>query len=168
MSVIRMKGLDGIDMADIPSDGSIPTTWTHIGVTYRDEATLTEDDPTETNHLSNENDDPEESDIVGGAKKLSFNLIDYDPDNLVKFMGGTATGTAPDKAWEAPAQKDKIEKAFRVRSKNGQYLIFPRVSFWAKVDYKLAPSGIAKVLVVGTVMTPAGAGVPPMKKGKLA
>lgn len=163
-----MKGLDGIDIADIPSDGSIPTTWTHIGVTYRDEALLTEDDPSETNHYSNENDDPEESDISGGAKKLSFNLIDYDPDNLVKYMGGAATGTAPDKAWEAPPQKDKIEKAFRVRSKNGQYITFPRVSFWAKVDYKLAPSGIAKVLVVGTVMTPAGAGVPPMKKGKLA
>jgi hypothetical protein len=165
-----MKGLLGIDIADIPVGGGVPLVggWGSIGVTYRDEATLAEDDPTETEHFSNENDDPEESDITSGKRKLTFALIDFDPDTLVKFMGGTATGTGSAKVWNAPAQKSKIEKAFRLKSKNGYYITFPRVSFSAKLDYKLAPSGIAKVIVTGTVMTPTGAGVASVIKGTLA
>lgn len=163
MSELRMKALAGIDIADIPVGGGVPDAedFVSIGVTYRDEATLSEDDPTETEHYSNENDDPEESDIASGKRKLSFALIDYTPATLVKYMGGAVVSGA----WEAPAQKSKIEKAFRIRSKNGQYIILPRVSFIGKIDYKLAPSGIAKVMVSGTVMTPAAAGVASVIKG---
>lgn len=170
MAEIRMKGLSGIDIADIPVGGGVPATedWDSVGVTVRDEASLSEDDPTEIEHLSNENDDPEESDISAGKRKLSFNLIDYDPDTLVKYLGGTVSGTGDAKTWNAPAQREKIEKAFRLKSKNGQYITFPRVSFYAKVDYQLGPTGIAKILFVGTVMTPTGSGIASMIKGKLA
>lgn len=165
MSVQILTGLDGIDMADIPEGGGLATVWTPVGSTYRDEATLEEADPTETDHLSNESDDPIAKDIAGGKKTLKFNLVDFDPDNLVKYLGGTATGTAP-KVWNAPAQKELTEAAFRIRSKNGGYISFPRCSFFAKADYKLAPSGIAKVIVTATVMSPTGA-VAPMIKGTL-
>lgn len=170
MSEMRMKGLAGIDMADIPVGGGVPADvdFTAVGVTYRDEATLTEDDPTETEHYSNENDDPEESDITAGKRKLTFALIDWTPVALAKFMGGTVTGTGATEKWEAPNQKSKIEKAFRIRSKNGYYITFPRVSFYAKLDYNLAPSGIAKVMVAGTIMTPTGTGVKSVIKGTLA
>ena len=168
MAEQRMKGLLGIEMADIPVGGGVPAEldWESIGVTYRDEATLTEDDPTITEHFSNENDDPEESDMAAGKRTLGFTLIDMTPAKLVKFMGGTATGDPV--VWNAPAQKSKIEKAFRLKSKNGQYLTFPRVSYTAKLDYNLAPSGIAKVIVSGTVMTPAAEGVSSIIKGTVA
>jgi len=170
MAELRMKGLAGIEMADIPVDGGVPAEldWESIGVTYRDEATLAEDDPTETEHFSNENDDPEESDITAGKRKLTFALIDFDPEALVKFIGGTATGVGAAMVWNSPSQKAKIEKAFRLKSKNGYYITFPRVSFSAKLDYKLAPSGIAKVMVAGTVMTPTGAGIASVIKGTVA
>jgi len=165
-----MKGLAGVDMADIPVGGGVPDAedFTSVGVTYRDEATLTEEDPTETEHFSNENDDPEESDITAGKRKLTLALIDFDPATMVKFMGGTVTGEGAAAKWEAPSQKSKYEKAFRIRSKNGQYITFPRVSYYAKLDYNLAPSGIAKIMVVGTVMTPTGAGIKSIIKGTLA
>lgn len=166
MAEQRMKGLAGIDIADIPVGGGIPATgdWATVGVTYRDEASVTEDDPTLTEHFSNENDDPEESDMASGKRTLAFTLIDFTPATLVKFIGGTAVGDV----WNAPAQKAKIEKAFRLRSKNGQYITFPRVSFISKLDYNLAPSGIAKVIIVGTVMAPGAVGVSSVIKGTLA
>ncbi|MFH1119531.1 MAG: hypothetical protein V1775_06875, partial [Bacteroidota bacterium] len=77
-------------------------------------------------------------------------------------------GVAPAERWEAPAQKAKIEKEFRLLSKNGQFITLPRVSFYAKLDYKLAPSGIAKIVVVGTVMTPTGVGIRSIIKGPIS
>ncbi len=166
---LRMKGLAGIDMAEIPADGGapLPNAYTSIGVTYRDEATFVEDDPSEIEHFSNENDDPEESDVVAGKKKLSFTLIDFDPDNLVKYLGGTVTGTGADKTWSAPSSKQMYEKAVRIRSKNGQTLVIPRFSFYAKIDYKLAPDGIAKLIVTGTVLTPKSPTTATLIKGNL-
>ncbi len=160
MSEKRLLGLAGIDMATIPPDGSVApdVDFTFIGATYRDEATLSEDDPTVTEHFANEYDDPIESDITGGKKKLTFTLIDWTPETLVQYFGGAVDGLGTAKQWLAPVQKTKFERAFRIRSKTGnQYITFPRVSCYAKYDYKLAPSGIAKILVVGTVMTPVDA-----------
>ena len=171
MAETRLKGLLGIDVAPLPVGGGVPATgdWVSAGVTYRDEATLTEDDPTETEHFSNENDDPEESDMATGKKKISFALIDYTPSNLVKWFGGTASGTGATLKWEAPATRSKVEMSVRLKSKNGNhYITFPRVSLFAKVDYKLAPSGIAKILVTGVVLTPTGSGVSSMIKGVTA
>jgi hypothetical protein len=167
MSEIRLKGLAGIDMADIPVGGGVPldAAWTSVGVTYRDEASLTEEDPTVTEHFSNENDDPEESDMASGKRTLAFTLIDFTPATLVKFVGGETSGTGDTLAWNAPAQKAKIEKAFRLRSKNGHYITLPRVSFTSKLDYNLAPSGIAKVLITGTVMSPGDTDVSSIIKG---
>lgn len=170
MSIQRIKGLAGIDFAEIPNDGGIALAadFDPIGVTYRDEATLTEDDPTEIEHYSNENDDPEESDMSTGKKKIVFALIDWEPDNVVKYLQGTASGVGAEKKWSAPLAKVKFEKAVRLRSKNGQYMIFPRVSLVAKLDYKLAPSGIAKIIVTGIVLVPQKTGTTPMEVGTLA
>lgn len=170
MAIQRIKGLAGIDFADIPIDGGIALAadFDPIGVTYRDEASLTEDDPTEIEHYSNENDDPEESDMSTGKKKIVFALIDWDPDNVVKYLQGTASGVGDAKIWSAPLSKLKFEKAIRLRSKSGQYMIFPRVSMVAKLDYKLAPSGIAKIIVTGTVLVPTLAATSPLVVGKLA
>jgi hypothetical protein len=169
MSEIRLLGLAGIDMADVPVGGGVPldADFDFIGATYRDEALIGEDDPTETNHFANEYDDPIESDITGGKKKLTFTLTDWSPENLAKYLGGTTEGVGAAMKWLAPAQKTKYERAFRIRSKTaGQYITHPRVSCYAKYDYKLAPTGIAKVLIVGVVMTPEDAA--PMITGTLA
>ena len=169
MSEIRLTGLAGIDMADVPVGGGVPidADFDFIGATYRDEASVTEEDPTETEHFANEYDDPIESDITGGKKKLTFTLTDWSPENLAKYLGGTTEGIGALMKWKAPVQKTKFERSFRVRSKtNRQYITYPRVSCYAKYDYKLAPTGIAKVLVVGIVMTPVAAA--PMITGTLA
>lgn len=106
--------------------------------------------------------------MASGKRTLAFTLIDFTPAKLVDFIGGEVTGSGATEAWNAPAQKSKIEKAFRLKSKNGYYMTFPRVSFTAKLDYNLAPSGIAKVLVTGTIMTPAADGVSSIIKGTVA
>ena len=170
MSEQRLKGLLSIEIADLPVGGGVPleADWDVVGKTYRDEATLTEDDATTNDHFSNEADDPEESDMVAGKKKLKFSLIDFTAATLVKYLGGTATGTAPAQVWNAPASKTAIEKAFRLKSKNGYYITLPRVSFIGKVDYTLSPTGIAKVIVDGTVLAPTDGTSSSVIKGTVA
>jgi hypothetical protein len=170
MAELRMKGLAGIDLAPLPTGGGIPADgeFVSIGVTYRDEASLKQADPTSIEHFSNENDAPEESDMISGVDEISLALIDWDPDTILKHFGGTVTGTGTTKKWSAPASQAKVESAMRIRSKNGQYFIFPRVSYYAKKDYDLAPKGIAKILIKATVMQPTGTGIAPVIKGTLA
>lgn len=170
MAEERIKGLAGVDFAPVVTTTTgIPAVgaWVAAGVTYRDEASLTEDDGTDTEHYSNENDDPEESDTVPGKKKLVLAFIDWTPANCVKWFGGTISGAGATEVWEAPVSRSKQELAVRLRSKNGKYITLVRVSFSSKIDYKLAPSGIAKMVISGTVLASAVAGGTPMIKGKL-
>lgn len=169
MSTKVIKGIAGIDMAPIPVGGgmALAADFVSVGSTYRDEAKLTEADPAEVEHYSNECDDPVEADVVGGKKEITFALTDFSPVNLQKHLGGTVTGVAPDDKWEAPAVKTITERALRVRSRNGKYMLFTRVALSGKVDYDLSPKGIAKVMVKGLILAPELAGTASMEKGTL-
>jgi len=170
MSTKMMKGLAGIDSAPLPVAGGIPATadLVFIGNTEKDQAKVTEADPTETEFYANETDDPIDSDITGGKKTLEFTLFDVAEANLLAWLGGTVSGTGATTTWNSPGQKATFEKSFRVRSKDGQYLIFPRVKFAAKVDYDLSNKGFFKVAVKGTILTPTGTGIASMVKGTLS
>lgn len=159
-SVTIMKGLAGIDMADIPTDGSVATTWTFIGPTEKDQAKLTEADATESEYLCNESDDPLDIDVTGGKKTIEFTIMDVAEDNLLKWFGGAVDGTGATKIWTAPATKAAFQKEFRIRSKNGLYIALPRVNYYAKADYEMKPGGYWKVMVKGTILTPVGTAAP--------
>lgn len=165
MAEQRIIGLAGIDYAAVPASG-VPVSWTALGATYRDEATLAEADPTETEHYSNEDDDPIEVSLIGGKKTIAFSLIDYTPSVMATWLGGTVSGTGDTEAWNAPDTKFSGEKSFRLRSRDGKYITFPRVKFHATVDWTMSPNGIAKIKVKGTVMNPADA-TAPMIRGKI-
>jgi len=165
MAETRTLGLSSIEISDIASDGGIGATFAPLGVTYKDSAELTSDEPEITEHYSEENDEPEETISKRGLTKIKWSIIDSDADTLVKILGGTATGTAPNKVWSAPSSVVDIEKSIKITPKAGKAINIVRARLVAKINYKLSRTGILLIDIVATVLTPKKADTDPYTIG---
>lgn len=154
MAEIRILGVTKIEIGDIATDGGVATTFSPLGVTYKDTATLEQEDAEAVEHECEESDDPIE--MVAGSKKttISWGIVDFTPATLVKVLGGSATGTSPNQKWEAPTTSTVIEKSVKITPKKGSVITMPRVSLKARIQYEVGKTGIAKVLITGKVLTP--------------
>lgn len=165
MAESRLLGVSKVEIGAVAVDGDMGTTLASPGVIYKDTAEITQEQEADIEHFCEESDDPFAI-IVGPKKtKIKFAVTDFTPAALVALLGGTATGTAPNDVWSAPATSDVIEKSIKITPKSGKVISFPRVSLRATINYKLAKSGIAQVMVEGTVLTPTKAGVAAIKIG---
>jgi hypothetical protein len=165
MAENRLLGVAKIEIGAIAVDGDVATVFASPGVIYKDTAEIMQEQEADTEHYCEEQD--EAFAIVPGAKKtkIKFAVTDFTPAALVALLGGTATGVAPADSWTAPATTDIIEKSIKITPKSGKVITFPRVALRAIINYKLAKSGIAQVVVEGTVMTPTKTGVAAIKIG---
>jgi len=163
MAERRPIGLEYIKVGEIAGDGDMGTSLAALGVTYQDTAELIQDDPDITEIYSEENVDPEETLEVDGVKRMNWSIMNYDPDEMVKILGGTASGTAPNKTWESPTTKEPIELSVEYKSKRGDIVQIPRMKINAKINWQMRKKGVALIDIKGTVMTPTKAGVAPVK-----
>ena len=158
MAEKRALGVSSIMIGDIAVDGGVSTTFAGLGTIYKDTASIEQETGEEFVHEAEELDDPIEIVPTKGRTKISWGITDFTAATLVKVLGGTVSGTAPADIWQAPDTAQTIEKSVKVTSKNGTTFTYPRVSIKARVSYPLAKSGIAKVLIEGTVMQPTKSG----------
>lgn len=159
MAEKRILGVGAIKVGDIAADGGVSTVFDALGVTYKDTAELTQEDGEDIVHECEEQDDPIEIIPTKGKTTIKWAIVDFTPETLVKVLGGTVTGTAPNKKWEAPDAATIIEKSVEITDKKGSTITLPRVSIKAAINYKLAKSGIAQVMITGTVLQPTKTGV---------
>ena len=165
MSETRLLGVSKIEIGAIAVDGDVSAAFASPGIIYKDTAEIMQEQEADTEHFCEESD--EAFAIVPGAKKtkIKFAVTDFTPAALAVLLGGTATGVAPADSWTAPATTEIIEKSVKITPKSGKVITLPRVSLRATINYKLAKSGIAQVMVEGTVMTPTKTGVAAIKIG---
>lgn len=154
MAEIRTLGLSKIETSNIAADGGIGTSFTALGKTYKDTAELVGEDPEVFEHFCEESDDPEEEIITKGKVTLKWSIFDTDADILIKVLGGTATGIAPNKIWSAPATAPEVEQSIRITPKTGKVINIVRAKIRAKPNYKLAKNGIFLVDITATILTP--------------
>lgn len=165
MAETKLLGVSKIEISDIAADGDVGTTFASLGNTYKDTAEITQEQDADIEHVCEEADDPFA--IVPGVKKtkLKWAVTDFSPANLVKILGGTATGTAPNDTWTPPATSSIIEKSVKITPQSGKIITYPRVALRGLINYKLAKAGIAQVVIEGRVMTPTKTGIASMKLG---
>lgn len=160
MAEIRPYGLEYIKVGPIESDGSMSTNLAALGVTYENTAELIQDDPEITEVKSEENIEPEEIFEVEGTKRINWSIMNYDPDQLVTILGGTASGTAPNKTWASPVSKDPIELSIEFKTKSGHIVQIPRAKITAKLNWQMRKNGVALVDISGRIMTPTNGSAP--------
>ena len=165
MAEVRTIGLSSIQISDIAGDGGLGTSFATLGKTYKDTAEMTQADPEITEHYSEESDEPEETISKRGKTTVKWSIIDTDPDTLVKVLGGTSTGTAPNKVWSAPDAATNIEKSIKIVPSAGATISIVRAKLHAKINYKMARTGIFMVDIVATVLDPTKAATAPMTIG---
>lgn len=168
MPEIRSYGLEYIKVGAIEEDGGLSTALAALGVTYENTAELVQDDPDITEIKSEENIEPEEIFEVEGTKRINWSIMNYDPDELVKILGGTATGVAPNKTWESPVSKSPIELSVEFKTKTGHIVQVPRAKITAKLNWQMRKNGMALVEVSARIMTPTKADTAPISVTKPA
>jgi hypothetical protein len=154
MSEVRTLGLTKIEISDIAVDGGLGTTFAALGKTYKDTADLQGADPAVFEHYSEESDDPEEIVETKGKVTIKWSIMDSDADTLVKVLGGTSSGTAPNKTWSDGNSAPSIEKSIKITPKVGKVVSIVRAKIVAKPNYKLSKNGIFLVDITATVLTP--------------
>lgn len=162
MAEIRTLGLETIEVGDIALDGGVSTSFAPLGVTYRETAELTQEDPEVTEHYSEENDEPEEIVTSKGKTTITWSIINSDPETLAGVLGGQVKLVDGNDVWEAPPGGVEIEKSIRVTPKRGARITIPRAKIVAKINYKIARTGIFMVELTATVLTPRKAGTASM------
>lgn len=155
-------GLAKIEVADILPNGGIGTSFSTMGYTYEGTCKLVEADPEVTTFNAEEIDTPVIEIYKGGKVSLNFSIMDPIPSTMETLMGGTASGSMPNRVWTAPESKTQIYKSVKITPVEGYVITIPRAAITAKINAELSKKNIVLLDVIATVMPPSLAGTPPI------
>jgi hypothetical protein len=164
------RGVLSIAMGAVAVDGGPGTALTTLGKTDASATnSFTQDDPTETNYESLEDDDPVDVETTPGARNLNFTILDPTPANMVRVLGGTLSGSAPNQTWNAPANIPSIEQTVVITPRKGLALTIVRGKVTAKINHDLSKNGGKLAIDVSVrVLVPTKEGVSPAMYGPAA
>jgi len=154
MAEIRSFGLQTLKMGDVGTSGGMGTSLTEIGKIVRDTCDLVMDDPQMNDIMSEQSDDPEEVITVKGTTTLKFSIMTMDPNVLVRVLGGSVSGTAPNTSWNAPDTAPEIEQSIEITTKTGAKIQIPRAKVIGKINYQFRRNDVLKVDVTCRVLQP--------------
>ena len=156
MVKVRNIGLQSLEFGDIPADGGMAATMAPWSRTFKESASIAQEDNETHEFEVEEEDDPIESVLVKkGTTTITASLVDYDPEMLQKAFGGAVV----DDKWEEPDVVPEIEQSVRLTPRIGKPFSYPRCKITAKIEYNATRTDIAKVVVVAKKLKPAKAGV---------
>lgn len=164
MAEKRSIGLLSIEIGDIAVDGGMGTVLAALGVTFQDSCELAQGEPEIIEINSEENDEPEEIITGKSVKTLKWSIINVAPDALLKVLGGTVTGLAPDETWESPRSTEIIEKSIRIKTKTLETIDIVRTRIVAKLAWKFSKKDVNKVDITAYILIPTKAATAPIKK----
>ena len=91
-SVITI-GLAKIAVGTAAPNGTMPAELTKIGKVYKDSCKIAQDAAEVTEHFEEGKSAPEVRKKTKKVPKVTFSLMDCDPDALVKYIGGEKVNT---------------------------------------------------------------------------
>ena len=156
MSKVRNIGMTSIVAGPPAPDGGISTTMTPFGRTYRETASITQEDNQTQDFLVEEQDDPVESILLQkGATSIAWDVVDFDPLEMKRIWGGEVINDS----WHEPENLPTIEMSVKLTPKIGRPFIYPRCSLTAILVYNATRKDIARIRITAKKMTPEKAGL---------
>jgi hypothetical protein len=157
MSKVRNIGMTSIVTGDIAPDGGLSTSMTPLGRTYRETASITQEDNQTQDFLVEEQDDPVESVLTQkGTTTIQWDVVDFDPLEMKRIWGGEVV----DDTWREPEELPVVEQSVKLTPKIGRPFIYPRCSLTATLVYNATRTDIARIRVKAKKLTPVKAGLP--------
>lgn len=155
-------GVAEIAIGAIAADGDMGTTLAALGYTEDGSASLSWDDPTETEFKVEEIDTPIHIESTDGKRSVVFKIADPDLDTFVATFGGTKSGTGAAEVFNFPSNTVTIERSLRFTPKQGIGLRIPRAKITAKLSSEIGRAALLGVEVTATVLQPKKSGVAPI------
>jgi len=154
-----------IEMGPLAPDGGLSTTMTSLGRTYRETASITQEDNTKQDFMVEEQDDPIESIVTQkGATNIVWDVVDFDPLELKRVWGGEVVNDS----WREPDELPEIEQSVKLTPKIGRPFTFPRCKISAVLVYNATRTDIARIRVTARKLKPEKEGLSAMIWGDLA
>lgn len=143
-------GLVQISVGEASAAGTMPSSLTKIGKTYKDTAKLQQAAADVTEHYEEGKAAPEVRKKQKKMPVLTFSIMDPDVDALVNYVGGAKTGDQQ-KSWGYDGDEVVANKAIRIESEQGLNFDIPNGDIEAVINADMSAKGI---LLVDFTVTP--------------
>lgn len=147
-------GLSVIKTGEAAKSGVMPSTLKKIGKTYADTCKINQDAADVTEHFEEGVSAPEVRKKKKKIPKLTFSIMDCDPDMLAEYIGGESkyvSGSAGPKAWGYNGNELVANKAIFVQTEQGLDFEIPNADIEAVIDSDMSAKGI---FLVNFTVTP--------------
>jgi len=131
-------GLCKINVGVASPSGTMPTAMTKIGKTYKDTAKIAQDAADVTEHFEEGMAAPEVRKKSRKIPKLTFSLMDADPQILADYVGGEVTGGK----WGYNGDEVVANKAILVEAVQGLNFEIPNADIEAVINADMSAKGI--------------------------
>lgn len=147
MPVLATMGLKKIWITPSTGSDAMPANgaaWVDLGDVYKDTCTLKDADGTETTHES-ETSSKKIIQYEPGETTVELTLMDPDLEKLVKYFGGSLTGTNGKRKWIRPRKLPYKEWAVWQQPEEGILVGCPNARIIPKFEITYSAKGICLV-----------------------
>jgi len=155
-------GLIAVKMGAVAVDGGMGTVLTEMGYIRENTLTLVGEKPTKNEFRAEGVSLPVYVKKTAGPLVIAMTLMSPDPAQLVSVLGGTITGTAPNRVYKAPLGVPTIIQSVSIEPQDGfSGIDIPKGDLSANINAGFGPDGLFQVEVEITALQPDKAGEPP-------
>jgi hypothetical protein len=131
-------GLAQIKVGDAAPSGTMPAQLTKIGKTYKDTCKISQDAADVTEHFEEGKAAPEVRKKSKKIPKLTFSLMNADPQMLADYVGGAVTAGK----WGFDGDELVANKAISVETEQGLNFEIPNADMEAVINADMSAKGI--------------------------
>lgn len=132
-------GLAKISVGIASTNGTMPTQLEKIGKVYKDSCKITQDAAEVTEHFEEGKSAPEVRKKSKKIPKVTFSLMDCNPDALVKYIGGSKVNT---NGWGFNGDEITSNVAMKIESEQGLDFCIPNADIEAVINADMSAKGI--------------------------
>jgi len=149
--------MTSIEVGPPEADGGLSKQMAPLGRTYRETASITQEENTIQDFEVEEQDEPVISIVTKkGVTNIKWDVVDFDPLDIKKVWGGEVVNDS----WHETGELPKVEMSVKLTPKVGKPFIFPRCLVSAVLVYNVTRTDIARIRVTARKLKPEKAGVP--------
>lgn len=137
MSLITL-GLAQIMVGVAAPGGTMPSSLTKIGKTYKDSCKLNQASSDITEHFEEGKSAPEVRKKQKKVPVLSFSIMDPDAQILANYIGGSVAGGK----WGFDGSEDVVNRAIQIQTEQGFFIDIPNADIEAVVNAEFSAKGI--------------------------
>ena len=131
-------GLKQVKVGEAAPNGTMPTVLTKIGKVYKDTIKMAQDAPDVTEHFEEGKASPEVRAKARKIQKVTFSLMDADPQVLADYVGGEVV----EGKWLYDGSEDVAPKAIFIESEQGFDFEIPNADIEAVINADMSAKGI--------------------------